>query len=197
MLLQEKVLWLPALRYLLMADVHLGKLEHFRKNGIATPAASEDLHLIELLVRRFNPDRVFFLGDLFHTSKNSSHSHLAVLINSFPEVSFELITGNHDISCDKDYQEIGLGLHQSYMMEGILLKHEREGTEESPVISGHIHPGVLLRGLGRQKMLLPCFCISQEHMLLPSFGYTTGLYKINPSRNSQIIAVSAKGLHVL
>ena len=40
-LLHEKALWKEDERLLVIADVHLGKVSHFRKHGISIPARSQ------------------------------------------------------------------------------------------------------------------------------------------------------------
>ena len=58
---------------LLLADVHLGKVAHFRKNGIAVPRKAEGVFYqkIEALLQTFSVDRIIFLGDLFHSDQNN------------------------------------------------------------------------------------------------------------------------------
>ena len=62
-LLPEKACWLPQHQALLLADLHLGKVSHFRKSGIAVPAAANDrntealIHLLRQATRA-----VYFFG---------------------------------------------------------------------------------------------------------------------------------------
>ena len=57
---------------LLLADLHLGKGAHFRREGIPVPTnmISKDLRKLETLIDLFQPGRVVFLGDLFHSVYN-------------------------------------------------------------------------------------------------------------------------------
>ena len=57
---KEKQTWL-------LADVHLGKVAHFRKNGIAVPREVEGsfYQKMEGLLPLFPVKRILFLGDLF------------------------------------------------------------------------------------------------------------------------------------
>ncbi|MFM7430468.1 MAG: phosphoesterase, partial [Flammeovirgaceae bacterium] len=67
-LLQQKAIYMPAHRVLLLADVHFGKVNHFRKAGIPVPLKANDRNtelLIEL-IQQTKPLRIIFLGDLFH-----------------------------------------------------------------------------------------------------------------------------------
>src|ERR1700733_3821343 len=65
---QKAIYWLQQ-KVLIAADVHLGKVGHFRKAGIAVPRDMEqsDLAVLSDLVDEFKPKKVLFLGDLFHS----------------------------------------------------------------------------------------------------------------------------------
>src|SRR5690606_1566155 len=57
---------------LLIADVHLGKVSHFRKHGAAIPAnaAFKNLEKLTEIVHQFQPKTICFLGDLFRSTLN-------------------------------------------------------------------------------------------------------------------------------
>ena len=70
-LLPQRAIYWQQEKALIAADVHLGKVGHFRKAGIAVPRDMEQTDLGELsdLVFEHKPQRnaSFFLGDLFHS----------------------------------------------------------------------------------------------------------------------------------
>ena len=55
---------------LLLADIHLGKVGHFRKSGIPVPRKVEGVFYdkISKLKNSLNFSQIIFLGDLFHSS---------------------------------------------------------------------------------------------------------------------------------
>ena len=57
---------------LLISDVHLGKISHFRKYGSAVPqkAIEENFNRLTEVVNFFSPKKIYFMGDLFHSSLN-------------------------------------------------------------------------------------------------------------------------------
>ena len=65
-LLPQKAVWLKQQKILLLADLHFGKINHFRKSGIPVPAAAnnKNTELLISLLQDTKPDRVIFLGDL-------------------------------------------------------------------------------------------------------------------------------------
>ncbi|MCH8494168.1 MAG: metallophosphoesterase [Balneolales bacterium] len=53
-------------------------------------------------------------------------------------------------------------------------------------ISGHIHPGIRMKGYAKQSLMLPCFHLSKNGFLLPAFGTFTGLAEIRVTPDSRI-----------
>ena len=176
---------------LLIADVHLGKVTHFRKNGFAIP--NDALHknfekLIEV-VNFFNASTIFFLGDLFHSTKNSEWD---LFVKWSKECTCEiiLIAGNHDIINAKNYEKNGIKVVDYIRIDDFLLTHHPTEVEGMFNFSGHIHPGIVLRGLGRGHLKLPCFFQRKNQMILPAFGAFTGLGIIKPQEGDVIFAVT-------
>ena len=89
------IFWLEK-KTLFLADVHLGKVAHFRKNGIAVPRQAEGLFYekITKLLNDFTPTRIIFLGDLFHSEQNNEWYLLKkknleiILIDIIPNFKF-------------------------------------------------------------------------------------------------------------
>ena len=64
---------------LLISDVHLGKVSHFRKYGAAVPqqAVQQNFDALTAVVEHFKPKSILFLGDLFHSAINIEWSLLS------------------------------------------------------------------------------------------------------------------------
>ena len=187
-LVSEKAVFLPEQKILVVADLHLGKLNHFRRKGIFVPTSevNEDLMLLNVLIEKHKPEELIFLGDLFHSEMNSAHQSLMNLIDMYPEIKFTLTKGNHDIIPDeffqRSYQSVRVEITKERILEnGIVLRHElpKLAKEDCFYIIGHVHPGYLIRGRGRQTFRLPCFHLSQNVFTLPAFGKHTGLFIVN------------------
>lgn len=179
---------------LLISDVHLGKVNHFRRSGIAAPHSPNDENIERLitLLQNVQPERVIFTGDLFHSHYNEEWEVFGQVLRYFPATSFDLIIGNHDIMSDYQYLKHELVMHREPLqIDNFILSHEpMEGVPEGCYnLAGHIHPGVVLRGLGRQRLTLPCFYFGKNQGLLPAFGAFTGLYKIRPQADDHVFVV--------
>ena len=109
-LLPEKAIYWPKEQLLLIADLHLGKVEHFRKAGIAVPAEAGEAnyHVLQELILEHSPKRVIFLGDLFHSNYNYDWELFRDFLESHDNVSFELIKGNHDILHKSQYDRVDM-----------------------------------------------------------------------------------------
>lgn len=194
-LLWQKALFWKRHRLLVMADLHLGKVNHFRKAGIPVPlkANTRNLELLTGLMMVYKPERVLFLGDLFHSHFNSEWESVNQLVGSFRHISFELVPGNHDILSTERYTRSGLKLHAEKFYEApfVFTHHPvNDVPEEKYNMAGHFHPGIQLTGKGRQSVVLPCFHFSERQALLPAFGAFTGLSRILVKKTDRVFAVA-------
>jgi DNA ligase-associated metallophosphoesterase len=194
-LLPQKAVYLPFKRILLIADLHLGKVNHYRKAGYPVPTKANDENttvLIDLL-NHYKPERILFLGDLFHSHYNEEWEVLGQVIRHFQPVSFELVMGNHDIMSTLQYERHNVTIHREEVRIGkLLLTHAPLEKEEAGFynIAGHIHPGARLYGKGRQALLLPCFYFGKHMGILPAFGSFTGLYPVRVSKGDQVFVIA-------
>ncbi|MCC5936888.1 MAG: ligase-associated DNA damage response endonuclease PdeM [Lunatimonas sp.] len=194
-LLKEKAIWIASLGSLLLSDIHFGKAGHFRKAGIPISESvhEADYRVLEQLLATYQPKQVFFLGDLFHSEWNSQWDVLETFLKQFPETVFHLVRGNHDILPDAVYQSSVLQVHSgSFALESILLNHEPlpELPSQPIQICGHIHPGVTLRGKGRQRLKIPCFLFRKNTLVMPAFGAFTGLFNLLPEPEDRVYLVT-------
>lgn len=190
---QKAIFW-RAQKALLLSDLHLGKINHFRKAGIPVPQKAND-HNLEVfidLVHACCPERIICLGDLFHSHYNTEWEVFGEVVKHFSNATFELVQGNHDIMGKYQYSRKGIAVHESLQIGKFLLTHHPlESVPEGVYnIAGHIHPGVSLRGRGRQAITLPCFYFSDRQAFLPAFGKFTGLAKILPKKEDRVFVVA-------
>jgi DNA ligase-associated metallophosphoesterase len=193
-LLAEKALWRHDTRQLIIADIHLGKASHFRKAGISIPADSvlEDLRKLDQLMKTHQPKEVILLGDLFHSSYNREWHLFEAFLDSFADIKFILIKGNHDILKAHRYELPNFEVLDTWEDECFIYSHEPMKHDTKFVLSGHVHPGVTLSGKGKQYLSLPCFHCSKNQLVLPAFGKLTGLYILDQKENDQYYLVYNK-----
>lgn len=189
-LLSERAMILHG-HFLLVSDLHFGKIDHFRKNGIGLPpqSARDDIHKLEALIKKTNPQEVIFLGDLFHSEFNNAWDEFKNVILSFKDTTFTLVVGNHDILDPEKYNFLNV----VYQLEirNFILTHEPMDTiiEGKYNLCGHIHPGVKLKGRAKQSLRLPCFYFGENVGILPAFGTFTGIHVIKPLDGDQVFVL--------
>ncbi len=200
---KEATLWLHPFRaiyweeeqVLFLADLHLGKINHFRRAGIPVPIAASDANWdrLQSLLFDLKPNSVYFLGDLFHSEYNPEWEDLVQLTQQFSNIRFQLIQGNHDILPTHCYQEAGLKVHAEGLAIGpFWLTHHPISTSPESLynLAGHLHPGVMLKGLGRQRKRVPCFYFGAVGGILPAFGTFTGLSSIKPVNGDRVFVLA-------
>ncbi|MEO6849097.1 MAG: ligase-associated DNA damage response endonuclease PdeM, partial [Mucilaginibacter sp.] len=169
---------------------------HFRKAGIVVPRDMEQTDLGELsdLLFQYKPERLIFLGDLFHGDMNADWEWFRMWRKQFPKLQIDLVRGNHDIIHDKHYHELNISLHDELNIHPFLMLHHPLSNEalsnvDSYAFCGHIHPGVSLSGRGRQSLTIPCFAFGDKQAILPSFGRFTGKVAIRQQKTDRIFGV--------
>lgn len=194
LLLPDRAMYLMDHRALIVSDVHLGKITHFRKHGIGIPqkALYDNFKRLALLIDSINPEKIIFLGDLFHSSINYEWSIFGKFLSSYPDTYFELILGNHDILDQQNYNQLNLYVKRQCIIDQLLLSHEPIDTVPDGLynIYGHIHPAVRLRGRGRQTLRLPCYLLAKNYAIMPAFGTFTGMHTLSPSSDDLIYAIA-------
>ncbi|TVR83271.1 MAG: ligase-associated DNA damage response endonuclease PdeM [Saprospirales bacterium] len=193
-LLPGKAIFIPRSRILVVADLHLGKSRHFRKYGLAVPTGSAEatLEALRKLILQFQPHFVVFLGDLFHSAINEEWQQLQDLIFERRFTEFILIRGNHDLFPDSFYLGSGMGVVENLEVQNFILTHEPMNEPDGLKynLCGHLHPGFVVKGKGRQFLRLPCFSFDEKTGLLPAFGKFTGLSVIEKSRGRRIFVTT-------
>lgn len=176
---------------LLLADVHLGKITHFRKAGFAVPPASihGNFRKLDGVIEHFNPETVCFLGDLFHSDINREWELFSDWACNLGR-KIVLVIGNHDILPETRYCDLRMDVVPEMEVVGFLLTHIPEQRKGFFNFCGHIHPCVRLQGVGRQYLKLPCFFTKKNQMILPAFGDFTGMYELVPTETDRIWAIA-------
>jgi DNA ligase-associated metallophosphoesterase len=199
---------------IIISDLHLGKTGHFRKEGIAMPQQvyKEDLQRLFSILQQYKPSRLLIVGDMVHSKQNKELDWFCRWRNDFAQIDFTLIKGNHDILKDEWYHDNCINTLTEMQIDGLRFVHDdtkRENivTEEEneivvdnqllPTISGHIHPGILMRGIAKQSLQLPCFFFNQKQCFLPAFSHFTGSYILKPQKGDDVFVMMKNEIYKL
>lgn len=207
-LLPEKAVWWARTATLLVADVHIGKAASFRAQGVPVPRGTTSATLARLdgLLRRFPVGRIVFLGDLLHSRRGRVPATMAAVAcwrAAHGDLELVLVRGNHDARAGDPPEALGIRTVPEPWNEGTLtLRHAPEPHASGYVLAGHVHPAVVLRGRGRERVRLPCYWFGGAVAVLPAFGAFTGTCEISPQpgdrvyviAEDRVLAVPAAGL---
>lgn len=187
---------------LILADLHLGKTGHFRKSGIAVPQSiyKADLQRLIAQLYLFKVERLIIVGDFTHSTANKELDLFLKWRNDFSLLHIDLVKGNHDILEDGWYHDANIIIHEwDLVVNDILFRHEdKKNNNEFPNVtftfSGHVHPGITLKGKGKQSLKFPCFYFTNDHCILPAFSRFTGTFKVKPKRGDLVYAINGNEL---
>lgn len=194
-------LWLSAHRALfweeekalVASDLHFGKTGHFRKAGIPVPQSvyKEDLQRLVSLLNHFKPQKLIVVGDFFHSDANTELDWFRRWREGFSHVDIVLVRGNHDILKEDWYKQSGIEVvSPTLQLNSFLFSHDKCETAEGVYsFCGHIHPGVMVHGLGKQSLRFPCFYFGRTGCILTAFSKFTGAVAMDKSSAQALYAV--------
>lgn len=192
----ERCLFWEEEQALIVSDLHFGKTGHFRKSGIAVPQSlyKEDLQRLFAVVQHHKPQQLLVVGDMFHSSANKELELFLKWRNDLSSLTIHLIKGNHDILKADWYEKANIIVHpQQYSINGFCFAHDVEQSDCAAsaeyFFTGHIHPGVVINGMGRQSLRFPCFYFNHRFAILPAFSRFTGLAALDVKRTDTVYAI--------
>ncbi|MBA2329567.1 MAG: ligase-associated DNA damage response endonuclease PdeM [Flavisolibacter sp.] len=194
----ERAVFWQEQQTLILSDLHLGKSGHFRKAGIPVPqqVMKENMQRLLNLIQYFKPNKIIAVGDLFHSAENLELELFKKWRYDFEHIDFFLVKGNHDILKRKWYEEAEINLIDDRLIIDLFsFTHDQcDASEDLYSFCGHLHPGIVINGIGKQSLRFPCFYFTPTYCILPAFGKFTGLANIRHSKEDSVYAVVDKAL---
>lgn len=199
----DRTVFHPESSTLFAADVHLGKAASFRAKGIPIPEAvtGSTLERLTTALQDTGANHLVFLGDLWHDKAGRAKGTVQEFSEwrtRHGEIEMTLVLGNHDAksgTCPPEWQvnEVDEG-HAFGQILGYHYPEKVAATDSHLALCGHIHPGVMLHGKGRDSMRMPCFWVRPGAIVLPPFGDLTGCCTILPEEQDWIVCVTGASL---
>ena len=180
---------------LIVSDLHIGKTGHFRKSGIPVTQRvyTEELQRRLSCLLFFKVSRLIIVGDLSHSRSNKELDLFERWRKDFSSLQIELVKGNHDILDEAWYKACRINVHHDIMDIGdFSFCHDAcmdDPEQTKYVFSGHIHPGVKIRGMAKQSLSFPCFYFTKDYCVLPAFSKFTGLALVRPVEGEFAFAI--------
>ena len=184
---------------LIVADVHLGKSGHFRKSGIGIPQSIYKMDLQRLIAQLylFKAERLVIVGDFTHSSANKELDLFMKWRKDFSLLRIDLVKGNHDVLSDAWYRECDINVsHWKLAIGDFMFLHDlkehrmlSDSEKTSYAFTGHLHPGIGLKGRAKQALYFPCFYFGSGYCVLPAFSHFTGTYLVKPQKGETVFAI--------
>ncbi len=175
-LLGARALYWPARRALLIADLHLGKADLFRRAGIGLPSGGtgDDLARLSQVLQAHPADTLWILGDVLHGSAHRAawYRQWQGWREQHASLQIGALAGNHDRALPK--ADLGIELLGEKVQEGpFLLRHDPRPHPTLHVLCGHLHPLARLPGMQRRW---PAFWLRSGLSVLPAYScFTAGV----------------------
>jgi DNA ligase-associated metallophosphoesterase len=175
-LLGARAMYWPARHGLLIADLHLGKADLFRRAGIGLPrgGTQDDLEQLARLVQQHDVRQLWILGDVLHGAAHRAawYRQWQGWREQHPDLWIGALEGNHDRVLPK--ADLGIELLGERVQEGpFLLRHAPQPHPGLHVLCGHLHPLARLPGMQRRW---PAFWLRERLTILPAFSrFTAGI----------------------
>jgi uncharacterized protein len=195
----ERVIFWEDEKTLILSDSHFGKTGHFRKSGVPVPQNIflEDLQRLFNLLQFYKPEQLIVVGDLFHSKSNKEHLLFEKWRNDFTQLEVLLVKGNHDILNTSWYEQVKINVfaEEPLRIRNLAFMHDYTDIDKFPqhteayFLTGHLHPGVSIRGRSRQSLSFPCFYFNDQFAVLPAFSKFSGLALINKQKTDNVFAI--------
>ena len=170
----ERALYWPSGETLLIADLHLGKGDVFRRAGIALPrgGTAVDLARISALLARTGATKLIVLGDFLHGAAHASHwlSEWVTWRETHAALAVVVVVGNHDRALAGSGLDLQLA-NGGQALGPFRLVHVPGDAGKGHELCGHLHPVTRVPGLpGRW----PAFWMRPRQTVLPAFSAFSG-----------------------
>jgi DNA ligase-associated metallophosphoesterase len=199
-LLADRGVYWPSRQMLIIADLHLGKTESFRAQGVPLPEGvlRRDLERLDGLLERTGARRLMVLGDLIHAGIGL----VAELVDGFGQwragrdIEIDVVPGNHDRALPQVADRWKCRIGPEVLVDGpFAFTHlpREEAGGAAYVWAGHVHPAITISGRG-DAMRLACFHLGPRVGVLPAFSVFTGRKGIRREAGDRVFAVAGERL---
>lgn len=196
-LLPERAVFLRAARALVVADLHIGKSESYRRFGVPS-AEGIDEETLERLGRaamRAGAKVIVVVGDLTHHADGIGEAEMERFARFRERITLpiRLVEGNHDRgprSLPPEWMIDCVGAR--FAFGGVRFAHEPpESTGANWTISGHLHP-TLSVAKGARAVEAPAFVVDRirRSAVLPAFSKFTRGVRFQPRPEVELFAIA-------
>ena len=138
---------------------------------------------------------MIIVGDLTHSVANKEMDLFRRWRKDFPSLDVRLVKGNHDILAERWYSEADITVSagqlaiKQFLFVHDIFTHEVRASKGQYIFAGHVHPGVSIKGRGRQSLHFPCFYFTRKYCVLPAFSRFTGTFRVEAKEDEKVFAI--------
>jgi DNA ligase-associated metallophosphoesterase len=196
-LMPERALFLRAAKALVVADLHVGKSESYRRFGVPSADGIDE----ELLVRlsraamRAGAKVIVVVGDLTHSADGIGEAEMQRFAEFRERCSLpiRLVEGNHDRGVGTLPPEWMVDrVRGDFALGGVRFEHEPPAAAAAAwTVSGHLHP-MLSVARGTRSVEAPAFVVDRARrtIVLPAFSKFTRGVRYEPRAGVELDAIA-------
>jgi DNA ligase-associated metallophosphoesterase len=196
-LLPERALFIRAARALVVADLHVGKSESYRRFGVPSTDGIDEESLIRLsrAAMRAEAKVIVVVGDLTHSAEGIGEAERERFAEFRARCSLpiRLVEGNHDRgarSLPPEWMIDRVG--ETFELAGVRFCHDPAEVSATAkwTICGHSHP-MLSVSRGVRSVEAPAFVVeyARRTVVLPAFSKFSRGVRIEPSEQRGIFPI--------
>jgi DNA ligase-associated metallophosphoesterase len=196
LLAERAMLWRGVLH---VADVHLGKGDHFRARGLPLPPGelADDLGRLDRLVRETGAHTVRVLGDFVHGTVSAATREAVCAWRERLPARVQLVPGNHDRHLAAFPAAWGMEVTAPVLRERpFRFVHAPGAPGDGFEWAGHVHPTAVL-GDARERLRFPAFVIGSTSALVPAFSRFSGGPVVRPAEGLRRFVCADDGVVAL
>ena len=200
-LMPERALFLRAPRALVVADLHIGKSESYRRFGVpsADGIDEETLERLGRAAMRAGAKVIVVVGDLTHHADGIGEAEMERFARFRERIALpiRLVEGNHDRGVRTLPPEWCIDcVGARFALGGVRFVHEPPGVDVAGgapewTVSGHLHP-MLSVARGARSVEAPAFVIDRRarQLVLPAFSKFTRGVRFEPRAGTELFAIA-------
>ncbi len=196
-LMPERAVFLRCARALVVADLHIGKSESYRRFGVPSTEGidEETLERLGRAAMRAGAKVIIVVGDLTHHADGIGEAEMERFARFRERIGLpiRLVEGNHDRgtrSLPPEWMVDRVGAR--FALGGMRFEHEPpESAAANWTISGHLHP-MLSVARGARSVEAPAFVVDRARkcVILPAFSKFTRGVRFEPRASCELFAIA-------
>lgn len=185
---------------MVIGDLHLGYEKALESDGLHIPRlnTASVRESLNRAISDHSPEAIVLLGDIKHDFRRPEREVreevLSILTLLTDTADVAVVRGNHDNFLQNMLSDVGLFATDRVDLHGYRLEHGHEDSGKRPVVIGHEHPSVRIRGSVHGDVKIPCFLHFEKEgiIVVPPFSPFPLGADLSPSDPEQFMSPACR-----